>query len=140
MSAAKVIVIAPNPIRENAAVRRYRRLYDVAEKTIRLGETIRLGSVVVGGLLIVAASLAYQMSRAAHSAYPTAAVWLVACAILVVLAAHIWGTVFRIQGHVLEATIDSAANTSPFLSQAERTEVMGLGTQEGWQEGIRAAS
>lgn len=66
------------------------------------------------------------MSRAWHTGFPVASLSLLACAIVAVLAAHIWEKVFQAQGRMLEMSVDSAVNSSPFLSNTQRAAVMSL--------------
>lgn len=124
MSTAKVL---PFPIRAEdtpAAMVRYLHLYDVAEKTIDFGETVKLVGIFLGGLLIFAASIAYQVIRAKSSGFPSVSLILGGCAIAVVLIAHLVERYFVAQGHMLEVAIDSAVHSSPFLTNAQRSEVM----------------
>ena len=126
MSTATIIPFATASREKTGASERYQQLYRVAEETVGFGKTVRLGGVVVAGVLVVAASVAYQVVRAAHAGFPSTALWLIACAIVAVLVSHIWERLFVIQGHLLRASVDLALNSSPFLSNTQRAEVMSL--------------
>ena len=126
MSTATILPFPPESTESTEAIERYRQAYQVARTTTDFAETVKLGGVFVAGVLVVAAKLAYQLSRAWHSGFPTASLSLLACAIVAVLAAHVWAKVFRAQGSMLEMSVDSAVNSSPFLSNAQRAGVMYL--------------
>jgi hypothetical protein len=85
-----------------------------------------LAGIFVGGLCVVAATIAYQLSRAWHSGFPAASVWLLACGFVAILASRVWGRLFESQGIALEMLVDSAVNTSPLLSNAQRAAAMSL--------------
>lgn len=124
MSAAKIISIRRESAESTAAMERYQHLYRAAGRTMEFGETVRLGGIVIGGVLVVAASIAYQVGRAAHAGFPGTAVTLLGCAILAVLITDLWDTLFRARAHELEEAIHFVVDSSPFLSEAERAEVM----------------
>jgi hypothetical protein len=64
------------------------------------------------------------VNRTEQLGFPGASLALGACAITVVLVAHVLDRYFRAQGHLLEMATDAAVNSSPFLTDTQRTEVM----------------
>jgi hypothetical protein len=126
MSTAAVIPFAPQPTESSAAMERYRDAYRMAGATIDFGETVRLGGIFLAGVIFVGSLVAFQVSQAESSAFPAVTVTLIACAVLVVLIAHVWSMVFRVSGQLLKTATDSAVNSSPFLSNAQRSEAMSL--------------
>ena len=126
MSTATILPFPSEPTESTEAVERYRHAYQVAQTTTDFGEIVKLGGIFVGGVLVVTATLAYQLSRAWHSGFPGTSLALLACAIVVALAAHVWAKVFQAQGRMLEMSVDSAVNSSPFLSNSQRAAVMCL--------------
>jgi hypothetical protein len=126
MSTATILPFTPESSESTGAVERYRQAYHVAQTTSEFAETVKLGGIALGGVFVVAATIAYQLARAWHSGFPIAALSLLACAIVAVLASHVWQRLFVSQGHMLEMTIDSAVNSSPFLSNAQRAAAMSL--------------
>ena len=126
MSTATIIPFAPESSESTSAIERYRQAYHVAQTTTDFAETVRLGGIFLGGVFVVAATIAYQLSRAWHSGFPVASLALLACAIVAVLASHVWEKVFQAQGRLLEMTVDSAVNSSPFLSNTQRAAAMSL--------------
>jgi hypothetical protein len=127
MSTATVLSFPTRPEAIPAAMARYKHLYSVAEKTIDFGETVRLAGICAGGVFVVATIVAYQVNRAEQSGYPSASLILGGCAIAAVLITHVLDRYFVAQGHLLEMAIDSAVHSSPFLTNAQRAEVMSLG-------------
>jgi hypothetical protein len=126
MNTATVLSFGKERVEPTAAMERYEHVYRVAEQTIDFGETVRLAGIFLGGVLIIAGIIAYQMNRAEQSGFPGVSLVLGACAIAVVLVAHVLDRYFRAQGHLLEMGTDGAVHSSPFLTNAQRTEVMGM--------------
>ncbi|HVO63809.1 MAG TPA: hypothetical protein VMT53_22995 [Terriglobales bacterium] len=130
MSSATVLSFSASGNESKALMARYEHLYRVAEATIDFAETVRLAGIFVGGVLIVAGIVAYQIRQAAHSGFPTASLTLGACAIAVVLIAHVFDRYFRAQGHLLEMAADAAVHSSPFLTNLQRAQILGIRKQE----------
>jgi uncharacterized membrane protein len=126
MSTATILPFPPESSETTGAIERYRHAYHVAQTTTDFAETVKLGGIFLGGVFVVAATIAYQLSRAWHSGFPVASLSLLACAIVAVLASHVWERVFQAQGRLLEMTVDAAVNSSPFLSNAQRAVAMSL--------------
>jgi hypothetical protein len=126
MSTRAVLPFAPESNESTRVIERYRAAYHVARMTIDFAETVKLGGIFLGGVLVMAATIAYQLGRAWHSGFPLASLALLACAIVVVLAAHVWEKIFQAQGHLLKLSVDSAVNSSPFLVNAQRAAAMYL--------------
>ena len=138
MSTATIIPFAPESSESTRAIERYRQAYHAAQTTTDFAETVRLGGVFLGGVFVVAATIAYQLSRAWHSGFPVASLSLLACAIVAVLASHVWEKVFQAQGRLLEMTVDSAVNSSPFLSNTQRAAAMSLRQEAATVTSIQA--
>jgi hypothetical protein len=126
MSTGAILPFAPESNESTRAIERYREAYHVARTTTDFAETVKLGGIFLGGVLVVASTIAYQLGRAWHSGFPVASLVLLACAIIVVLATHAWEKVFQAQGRLLEMSVDSAVNSSPFLSNTQRAPAMYL--------------
>ena len=124
MSTARVIPFTNDSIESTAVMERYREAYQTAERATDFAETVKLVGIFLAGLIFIAAVMVFQSSPAERSGFPVVSAWLIAGAVLVVLASHLWSMVFRIQGRMLEAAIDSAVNSSPLLSNAQRTRVI----------------
>ena len=126
MATAKIIPFAPEPCESAEVIERYRRAYRVAQHSADFAETVRLAGIFIGGVCVVAATIAYQLSRAWHSGFPAASLGLLTCGFVAILASRVWGRLFESQGIALEMLVDSAVNTSPLLSNAQRTAAMSL--------------
>lgn len=119
--------ITPFPLESNESTKafeRYRDAYHVSQSISEFSETVKLGGIFVGGVFLVAGIVAYELARTWHSGFPVASLALLACAVVAVLAAHIWQKVFEVQARLLEMTVDSAVNSSPFLSNAQRAQAI----------------
>jgi uncharacterized membrane protein len=130
MSTARVIPFISDSLESTAVMERYRKAYQTAEKMIDFAETVKLSGMFLAGLIFIAALIVFQSIPAERSGFPVTSAWLVAGAVFVVLASHLWSVVFRVQGRMLEATIDLAVNSSPLLTTAQRTRVI------SWSNGV----
>jgi len=109
-------------------IERYTDAYRVASAIVALGTAIK----VIGFILAV---LVFFVSLSARSANPfstgggglgvTGMVGIV-FAIVIAIAGWVWGVVVIAQGQILRATLDTAVSGSPFLSDRDRAEAMGL--------------
>jgi hypothetical protein len=108
MSTATVLAFGKKRVERTAAMERYEHVYRVAENTIDFGETVRLAGIFLGGVLIIAGIIAFQVNRTEQLGFPGASLALGACAITVVLVAHVLDRYFRAQGHLLEMATDAA--------------------------------
>jgi len=124
MSTATILPFAPESNESAAAIERYRQAYHIAQAITDFAETVKLGGIILGGMFVVAATVAYQLSRAWRSGFPATSLTLFACAVVVVLAGHVWEKIFWAQGRLLEMSVDSAVNSSPFLSNTQRAAAM----------------
>ena len=124
MSTARVIPFTSDSLESTAVMERYRKAYRTAERVIDFAENIRLSGTFLAGLILIAALIVFQSIPAERSGFPVTSAWLVAGAVLVVVVSHVWSVVFRVQGRMLEATIDLAVNSSPLLTTAQRAQVI----------------
>ncbi len=132
MASAVIIPFAPEASESAAARKRYEGAYRVAERTISFGETVRLGGLFLAGVTWMGAVVAFQASPAERSGFPVVTASLIAAAVLVILIAHVLSMLVRAQAHLLVAAVDTAVSASPFLSNAQRLEVMSLGKAAGF--------
>ena len=123
MSTATIIPFVSESNESAKAIEHYEDAYNVAQKISEFAETVKLGGIFLGGLFVVAATIAYQLVRTWHSGFPVVTLALLACALAAVLAAHAWEKIFQTQAYLLEMTVDSAVNSSPFLSNAQRAAI-----------------
>ncbi len=89
MSAAVVTTLIPRSNDSTAAIERYQDAYRTAEAAVTFGETVRLAGIFVGGVVFVGALVAFQLGFAERSRFPGMAIWLIACAALLVLFSQI---------------------------------------------------
>lgn len=124
MSTAKIILFTNDSSESTSVMERYQEAYQTAERATDFAETVKLVGIFLAGLIFVAALMVFQSSPAERSGFPVVSACLIAGAVLVVLASHLWSMVFRIQGWILKTAIDSVVNSSPLLSNAQRTKVI----------------
>jgi hypothetical protein len=139
MSAAVVTTLVPESSEATTTIERYQAAYRAADRTIAFAETVRVAGIFLAGVLFVSAVVTFQMSPAERSGFPVVCASLIACAVLMILISHALSMGFQTQGQLLETALDSAVNSSPFLSNAQRARIMSLREEAPTVETIRAA-
>ena len=126
MSAAVITAFDTQSNDSTAAIRRYQDGYRVADGVVTFGQSVKLGGIFVGGVIFVAGLVEFILNPAEHSGFAVIFASLIACAVLLILTAHILAMGLRGEGHLLRAALDSDVNSSPFLSNAQRARAMSL--------------
>ncbi len=115
---------------------RYADAYKIARTTIKLGSMIKLIGMIVAGLIALAAIVSELGTPRSQSlsAFGTAtqgsmesAIMIgiaVAVAVVIGLLFFILGTYACAQGQILLASLDGAVNSSPFLDNAAKANVL----------------
>jgi hypothetical protein len=115
--------------------KRYIDAYRVAQFQNGIGQTIKILSAVVGGiitaisLLVLLVSLVPQQSMFGASSNPIGMAFGFFGAltgVTIVGVGFVLGVLVSSQGQILKATLDGTVNSSPFLSDNERVQIMGL--------------
>lgn len=121
--------------------RRYGDAYIVARVTVTVGKLFKGIGIVIASLVIIGAAIAgiklgYDASNAPyplHGDPGMAALLGLACFLGGIIAAALTGGVLYLlgilisaQGQILKASLDEAVNTSPFLTNEHRAEIMSL--------------
>jgi hypothetical protein len=128
---------APGPIDKSAkAISRYRDGYRVAQSMSGLSQVCKGAGVLAGFVLIVFGTLAsaavmrpnpamvaIASDQAQHNLY---LISVILSGAFVALSGWIIGVVLEGFGQHLKATLDSAVNSSPFLSDLQRVQLMRL--------------
>ena len=100
-------------------VNRYRYAYRVANALVGLGNGLKiLGPCLAGAIILLSISMADKLGALALGAIIPAGI----PGVLFWIA----GVIFAAQGQLVQATLDSAVASSPFLTDSERADVMGL--------------
>lgn len=136
MSTAVVIPFAPKTSETTATIQRYRHAYAVSRDTSAFAETVTRGAIAAAGVLWVSALIVYQSFPRERSEFPVATAILAGIALWILLVSQAARRIFLIQGQVLQSLADTAVAASPFLSNPQRIEVMGLlrpPAPVGWQ-------
>lgn len=141
---------------DNPLLRRYEDAYRVASALVKRGRILKIiGSILAGGLSLVAtlsliaslggASLSGVASRP-RSPFGTgfdggvagpflvlggmATFVLAVCGIGFGATLFEWGTSLSARGQLLQAQLDTAVHTSPFLREEEKREILGVPARE----------
>ncbi len=112
------------PGQAQALLQRYEQPYIAAQRQVVLGDVVRIGGYVLAGLLVLLAFLG--LAGETGPAGLTQFLIQVLVAIVVGVLLHAWGASLSASGHRLMATLDIAVNGSPFLTDEQRAEIMGL--------------
>ena len=102
----------------------YRAAYSAAEKGISLAENVKYGSVYVAGVLVIATLLMHGSLRSERYGFPIVSVSIIAGGVFLLLAAQFWSMMFRTQNRLLQMAIEVATNTSPFLTNPQRLQII----------------
>jgi hypothetical protein len=100
--------------------KRYTDAYRVASALIAFGTTVKVIGAAVA-VIIVLAGIASSDSLGSHGLIGGL---LIAC--IIGLIFWIAGVLVTALGQFLRASVDTAVNTSPFLSDAEKAKMMGI--------------
>lgn len=103
-------------------IRRYRDAYRVAAALIALGHTIKIIGWILA-VIVVVGSLGSSGGPFGGAGVVIAGLFFTA---IVGVIAWVLGVIVAAQGQILQATLDAAVAKSPFLTDPERAEAMGL--------------
>lgn len=115
-------------------LKRYSDAFHTAKVLVGLGTTLKILAACLGGGLAVFSALIVLISLAAINKSAGAIVGLglgasgVFLGILVGVLAFLFGVHLSAQGQILRATLDTAVNSSPFLTDPEKAQAMSLRT------------
>lgn len=102
-------------------VERYTDAYRVGSAIVGIGTAIKvLGGIVAGLVFLV------SLSSGSGPLGTGGLVMGIVLALVIGGVAWIWGVIVTAQGQILRATLDNAVSNSPFLTNRERAEAMGL--------------
>ena len=118
----------PEVIESRNASDRYEDAYLHARRLVQAGDLIQtvgwfLGAIIFCGAIVAAHTVTTPLTPAADWLPPAR---LAIGAIMTVFFFWLVGVLLCAGGHYLEASLDSAVNSSPFLSDAQRAKVMSL--------------
>jgi len=105
-----------------AVERRYRDAYVIAATIVGFGDTIKALGIAFGALLLVAALVIATKGVGGV----LVALVIAAAAIGAGIVLYFLGIVVAAQGQILKALLDTAVNSSPFLSDSARAGIMTL--------------
>lgn len=111
---------------------RYRDSYLLARVAVALGSTIKVVGIVLAGVILVAAF--FFGTLIADDVKNGGRVILVSIFIGIIISTivgfvfYVAGVIVSASGQNLKATLDSAVNTSPFMDDQEKAQMMSLPT------------
>lgn len=110
-----------------ALMHRYRDAYSLARVTTDFGSAIKILGIIIAVVIVifgvVGSESAGRTARDVSGAMILASLLVGA---IVGLSFYFVGVLVSAQGQILKATLDSAVNTSPFLSSENRAKIMSL--------------
>jgi hypothetical protein len=111
--------------RDVALMKRYKDAYIVAKVTNGFGDIIKAIGIIIGVLLLL---IGISVANDHGPGDPMRALGIVGIIFGIVIGAwfYIVGVLVSAQGQILKATLDSAVNGSPFLTDEERAKIMSL--------------
>ena len=110
-------------------VKRYKDGYRIAGVIVGLGSILKIIGIVVAALAFLGGIVGFTALPSVEGAGTMKTIMLlygVFGAIFSWLVFWLWGTVISAVGQLLKATLDGAVHTSPFLSDDQRAEAMGI--------------
>lgn len=117
-----------NPLPEGVEVRtlmsRYGDAYTVARVTVGFGDVIKIIGMMLAGVIVLLTLLAAGQTEGGLS-FAMFLMGLVFAAFVGVLF-YLFGVMVSAQGQILEASLDGAVNSSPFLTNEHRAKIMSL--------------
>ncbi|MCW3098443.1 MAG: hypothetical protein JWL77_4061 [Chthonomonadaceae bacterium] len=121
-----------NPSFASSVMMRYQDAYVVARVTTGFGSVIKgigilLAIVIFGGAIAVANQPAVSYGYVSYSTPKTMHI-IVGFVLAVIIGAmfYLLGILVSAQGQILKASLDGAVNSSPFMSNDQKAQVMSL--------------
>jgi hypothetical protein len=108
----------------NSLTRRYADAYVVSRTIVALGNTIKTIGYVIGGLIAISGLLAATQTQSSVAVLAVISGLLTGAFVGVTFV--VAGILLSAQGQILAATLDTAVNTSAFLSADEMRQVMSI--------------
>jgi len=105
-----------------ALISRHKDAYTVANVTVTVGNVIKAIGILVGAVIVMGS----MMEFSPHGGMNTQLMLGLLTALLVGLLFYFVGVLVSAQGQILKASLDSAVNTSPFLTNEQRAKIMSL--------------
>lgn len=113
-------------------ITRYTDAYHMAKVLVRLGATLKILAIALGGGIAAVSGLIVLVSLAGINRSPAAIAGIGLGAIgffvgiLIGVLIFLFGVHLSAQGQLLRATLDTAVNSSPFLTDTEKSQAMSL--------------
>jgi hypothetical protein len=130
--------MSPTPatsLRTTSVVKRYTDSYRAAKFQTGIGTIVKIASIAVGVLIALVAVIAASSIPIQQPGFFGPTVSIVAPLVqglgvlggaVIAGIGFLFGVMISAQGQLLKASLDAAVNTSPFLANEDRAEVMSL--------------
>lgn len=118
----------PEHTQSGALMKRYWDAYLIARATVGFGTMIKAIGGVLAGLIFLGTMIA--ASQASSGVGFVILATGTAFAVFVGLLFFLLGVLVSAQGQILKASLDGAVNSSPFLTNEDRAEIMSLPTTQ----------
>jgi uncharacterized OB-fold protein len=109
----------------SSLMNRYRDAYLAARVIVSFGRIIKVSGAAIGILLVIIGFMFIGEGRAVDATFAMGFVSIVFGVIAGALF-YIVGVLVSAQGQILKASLDSAVNSSPFLTNEHRAKIMSL--------------
>lgn len=119
----------PGDFRGANVSKRYKDSYRVAGVIVGLGKVLKVIGIIVAVLCLLGGVISFSAMPSMEGAGAVRAIMLiygVFGALFSWLIFWLWGVVISAIGELLRATLDGAVHTSPFLTDDQRAEAMGV--------------
>jgi len=126
---APVSMGQPGDFRSANVVKRYKDAYRVAGVIVGLGKILKVIGIILAVLCLLGGVGGFAMMPSVEGASTVKIIMLVygiMGALFTWLVFWLWGVVISAVGQLLRATLDGAVHSSPFLSDDQRAEAMGV--------------
>jgi hypothetical protein len=114
-----------------SVAKRYFDAYIVARTINAFGQTVKIGGMVLGSIVLFGSLVVG--SRGGAGSFLGFAGFIIALVITAVF--FLLGTLTSAQGQILMATLDTAVNSSPLLSNPERVQLMSASSSDAPAQG-----
>ncbi len=109
-----------------SAMHRYTQGYRAAGWLVGLGSLLRAVGWILAVVWGLVAAVALASQGGMFGSNKTIGIAAVVCGLACWSTFYIWGTIVSANGQMLQASLDSAVNTSPFMTAAEKARSMSL--------------
>jgi hypothetical protein len=114
--------------RANKLSQRYSDGYLASDVLVRLGGIVKVIGYVLGGLAVVGGFIAFIVASSQNEAGSGIGIFLLILlyGAIIVFGHFVIGSIVAAFGQLIRATLDSAVNSAPFLTDDERASILSI--------------